>query len=87
MAVDRRMRLGMRPERDLGAAQELDGRGAPYPLGPGGADLVARVELVEDEVLGVGGAGRLFLLRRAMRVKAYSHVEPVPRRRTLVGEE
>ena len=48
----------MRPERHLGAVEELHRGRAPDALGAGGGDLVARVELVEIELVGIGHADR-----------------------------
>ena len=54
---------GMRPERHLGAVEELHGGGAADAAGAGGADRVAGVERVEIQLVGIGHAGR----RRARR--------------------
>src|ERR1700692_1443330 len=81
------MGLAMRPERDLGAVEELDGGGASHPLGAGGADLVAALERVEIKLLGVGGAGRRLELRMAVRMEALDDLEQVLRRRLLVSED
>src|ERR1700692_943998 len=81
------MGLAMRPERDLGAVEELDGGRASHPLGAGGPDLVAALERVEIKLLGVGGAGRRLEPRMAVRVEALDDLEQVLRRRLLVGED
>src|SRR5262249_51481537 len=75
--------IGMRPERDLGSMKELNGRRAPHTFGAGSADLVARVELVEVELLCVRGPCRRAFRIRAVQMEALNDFEPVLGRLTL----
>jgi hypothetical protein len=77
----------MRPERAFRTVKVLDRCRAPGALRCGRADLVAAIELVEEQLLGAGVAGRWTYPIGAVVVIALDDVEQVLGGRVLVRED
>lgn len=71
------MAWSIRPKRDLGTMEKLNRLRPANGLGPGRADGVTAIELVEVKLFGVGCARVRPEKIRAIRVIAVNHAEQV----------
>jgi hypothetical protein len=79
--------VGVRPVRDFRAVEELQRRASARSLRPRRADLVARVEEVEVQLVGVRRAGVRPHQLRAVLVIPIRHLEEVLGRLLFVGQD